>query len=755
MNLKKILTLLLISGSMFVTVMAERPVVRVGDWYYKQFDYRKAIEFYKRALKKDEADQYVLQRIADSYRLINDWTDAETYYAILAKSDSSTGNVINKLYYAEALRANQKYADAKIYYKQYLDAVPNDNSVKERMDGIDKVESLSQDKGLYLIQDMKINSKYSDFGVSFYKDTGIIFCSNRFDEHFVKHKDDWTHGSFLQLYQAFKDKDSTSADSTGRITKATLLRGPLKYKRFHEGTTSYNDRMQELYLDRSNVNGRRIHFSADKTVKLKIYKLAWLPDRQSWGDETVEAVPFNNKEYSVCHPSLSRDGKTLYFASDMPGGYGGLDIYMCTREIGGPWSVPVNLGPKVNTSGDEAFPFIADDGVLYFASDGHVGLGGLDVYSTTMVKTGNKIATWTEPENLGFPINTNADDFGYIIDKNNKNGYFCSNRQGGQGDDDIYSFTKRGVTLNGMVYDASTGLPIQDAQVVMKEADTEKGKMKSGKDGDFTFAAIPGKKYTFNATKDGYLPAEQVVDVKEKPELVKIPMVAEGGMSLEVTVLDKKTREPLEGAKIRVTNLSTNKDETCSASKDGKCTFKLDPNTNYRLEASKETGEPDTKYLTVTASQSTIGKKAPATLYSVLELEKVKKGVAIKIENIYYDLDKWFIRPDAAKELDKLVKVMKDNPTLEIELSSHTDCRATAKYNQQLSSKRAEAAVNYIASQGVDRKRMIAAGYGESRLVNACACEGTYVVQTDKDGLPCNEEKHQENRRTEFKILKF
>ena len=462
-----------------------------------------------------------------------------------------------------------------------------------------------------------------------------------------------------------------------------------------------------------------------------------------------EALPgINNDEYSVCHPSLSKDAKTLYFASDKPGGYGGLDLYECTREIGGPWSTPVNLGPKINTSGEEGFPFIADDGTLYFASDGHGGLGGLDIYSTTQVKTGNKLSSWTDPENLGAPVNTSSDDFGYIIYKDNKTGYLCSNRPGGMGDDDIYSFIKKGITLNGIVYDANTGLPIADAEVIQKEDGVEKGKTKSDKDGNFTFPGIPGKKYTFNATHPGYLPAEIVYDAKEKPELIKIPMEAEGGISLEVTVIDKKTRDLLEGAKVILTNLSTNKNETCAAAKDGKCTFTLEPNTSYRIEASKETGEPDTKYLSVTATQSTIGKKAPATLYSVLELEKVKKGVAIKIENIYYDLDKWFIRPDAAKELDKLVKVLKDNPTLEIELSSHTDCRATAKYNQQLSSKRAEAAVNYIASQGVDAKRMIAAGYGESRLVNKCACEGTYVV-------PCTEEQHQENRRTEFKILKF
>ena len=739
MILKKSLTLMIIFGVLSGMVMAEKPLVRAGDMYYKEFDYRKAIGFYKRALKKDTANLHVLQKMADSYRLINDWASAEPYYGQLANMQNA--DVMDKLYYAEALRADQKYADAKVYYKMYADLAPNDASVKERMQGIDQVEELSRDKGYYDIQNLKINTKFSDFGVSFYKDTGIFFCSNRYEEAFVKHKDEWTHASFLQIYQGYK------ADSTGQVNTCDLMRGKEPDRKFHEGTTSYNDKMQELYFDRSNYNGKRAFFAADKTVKLKIYKVAWLADKNSWGSESVEAVPFDDKEYSVGHPSLSRDGKTLFFASDKPGGNGGVDLYMCTREIGQPWSAPVNLGPKVNTSGEEMFPFIADDGTLYFASNGHLGLGGLDVYSTSMVKTGTKIS-WTEPVNLGYPINTNSDDFGYIISKENKQGYFCSNRPGGQGDDDIYSFTKKGVILNGIVYDAATGLPIQDAQVIMKEEDVEKGKAKSGKDGDFSFPAVPHHKYKFFATHPGYLPAELVVDVKEKPDLVRIPMVAEGGINLEVTVLDKMTRDPLESAKVKLTNLKTNKDEFCSTNKDGKCTFVLDPETNYRLEGSKETGEPDTKYLSVTATQSTMGKKAPATLYSVLELEKVKKGVAIKIENIYYDLDKWYIRPDAAKELDKLVKVLKDNATLEIELSSHTDCRATIKYNQQLSSKRAEAAVAYIASQGIDPKRMIAAGYGESHLVNKCACEGTYVV-------PCTEEQHQENRRTEFKILKF
>lgn len=734
-----ILTLVLLSGS---AVAGDNTSVKtkMGDIHFKQFDYRRAIEFYKRALKRDSANVYVLQRIADSHRLINDWTGAEQYYAALSAQEKA--EPVSKLYYAEALRANQKYAEAREQYKAYTELVPNDLSVKERMEGLDKIEELSKDNGLYDIKNLKLNSKHSDFGAAFFKDTGIFFTSNRYEDAYVKYKDDWTKGSFLQIYQAFK------TDSNAELGEAKLMRGKLPNKRFHEGNSSYNEKMGELYFDRSNYNGKKVNFSADKTVKLKIYRISWLKDKNSWGAETVEAVPFNDKEYSTGHPSLSKDAKTLYFASDKPGGYGGVDLYMTTREIGGQWSTPVNLGPKINTSGDEMFPFVSEDGTLYFASNGHTGLGGLDIYSASMIKTGSKTISWTDPQNLGYPVNTNADDFNYIVDKDNKKGYFSSNRSGGQGDDDIYGFTKKGIVVNGMVYDVNTGEPIAEAEVTMKEEDEVKGKAKSGKEGEFSFPAIPGKKYIFSATKQGYLPAEVVEDVKEKPDLVKIPMIAEGGINMEVTVLDKKTRAPLEAAQVKITNLTTNKDEVCSANRDGKCNFTLEPNTNYRLEASKETGEPDTKYLTVTATQSTVGKKAPATLYTTLELEKVKKGVAIKIENIYYDLDKWFIRPDAAKELDKLVKVLKDNPTLEIELSSHTDCRATAKYNQQLSSKRAEAAVNYIVSQGVNAKRMIAAGYGESRLVNKCACEGTQIIQ-------CTEDQHQENRRTEFKILKF
>jgi outer membrane protein OmpA-like peptidoglycan-associated protein/tetratricopeptide (TPR) repeat protein len=715
------------------TAFGQNANVKVGDMYFKQFDFKKAIAYYGNAIKKDNSNAYVRQQIADSYRLLNDWESAEPWYKLLAQDQ--TTNPLNKIYYAEALRANQKYTEAKFAYKNYLAVAPTDASIKERIIGLDKVAQLSVDNGLYSIENLPVNSPSSDFGPMFYTDNQLVFCSNRITSGRYRIEDNWTDAGFLQEFVA-------TPDANGNYTTANLLKGKNPNGRYHEGPTSYNAKLQDLYVTRSNYVRKPVT-SSDKIVKLKIYRLVYLPSEQRWGDELIEAVPFNDKEYSVAHPALSADAQTLYFASDMPGGYGGMDLYKTTRDLSGLWQAPVNLGPTINTSGDEMFPFISSDNGLFFASNGHLGLGGLDVFSSVASKS-----DWSKPENLGFPINTNSDDFGYIIDKDNKTGYFASNRPGGQGDDDIYKFVKKGVTICVNVYDAKTNEVIEGAKVSMHEIKDEKGNKLTPKDGNVCFAATPKRTYKFVASKGGYLQNEVIVETLDKPVNVKIPLVKEGGINLEVLVLDKKTREPLDMANVKLINTTTQKAEPQVTGADGKVYYALEPNTQYRIEGSKDLQDTETKYLTVSTTTSTVGKTAPSTLYATLELEKVKKGVAIKIENIYYDLDKHFIRPDAAKELDKLVKVLQDNPTLEIELSSHTDCRATAKYNANLSAKRAEAAVQYIASRGISISRMVAAGYGESRLVNNCACEGTIVT-------PCTDEQHQENRRTEFKILKF
>lgn len=733
---KKIWTLSFALMALATSVLAQKATERVGDIYFKRFDFKTALQYYGRAIKKDSGNSSLRQKIADSYRLLNNWEEAEKWYALTANDAGLKPE--NKLYYAEALRSNKKYDEAKPYYKAYFDTDTTNKSVKERMDGLDRVKDLAKDKGIYNIELLTINSPASDFGPAFYKEGKIMFCSNREKpKGGVGRKDDWTDAPFLQMYES-------ENDGSGNIVGANPMKGRQPNRRFHEGPMSYNKKNDEIYITRSNYVKNKPKTSVDKTVKLKIYRMVYLPDQARWGDEIIEAVPFNNKDYSVSHPTLTADGKTLYFASDKPGGQGGVDLYVAYRKIGGEWSVPENLGPEINTPGDEMFPFIADDSTLYFASNGHAGLGGLDVYSTTLVN-----GKWTEPENLGYPINTNKDDFGFIIEPDNKFGYFVSNRDGGVGDDDIYKFTKKGIVINAVVYNAKTKDPIKDARVIVFENGIEKGSRLTDKNGAVQFPALPRRNYKFMASKEGFLPETVEAQTDNAPITVQIPLRQQGGLNLEVTVLDKKTKEPLRDAKVKLVNMNTQQPVRAETDDNGKAFFEVEPGSNYRLEGSKEIpNDPNVRYLTVSSTVTTVGKQAPGTVYATLELEKVKKGVAIKVENIYYDLDKWNIRPDAARELDKLVKVLLDNPTMQIELSSHTDCRATAEYNRQLSTKRAESAVNYIISRGVNKNRLVAAGYGESRLVNKCACEGE--VKSN-----CTDEQHQENRRTEFKILKF
>lgn len=725
MNIKRISTLLILMVAFCAMTFARYSYATVeGDWNFKQFNFKKAAQYYEKALKRDKDNVYLLQRIADSYRLLNTWSAAAPYYARLASSDKAIP--LNKLYYAEALRTSQKYPEAKIYYAKYLESFPNDSSVKERMRGMDEVGDMNTDKGMYVIKNQdSINSKFSEFGVSMHGNEEVYFSSDRQPKAYVRRVNNWTSGTFMALYQA------DVKDTLGNLKNSQLLESNTVNKKFHQSSPSYNQQLNELYFDRSNFNGRRAFFSDDKTVKLKIYKVEWKSETKKWNGDLEEAVSFNNKEFSACHPALSQTGDTLYFTSDMPGGFGRTDIYMSTRVDKGAWSEPTNLGAGINSSGDDMFPFIAGDGTLYFASNGHIGLGGLDIYSSK-----NEAGTWSAPQNIGAPINTNADDFNYVVKSDNKSGYFCSNRTGGAGDDDIYSFTLKGIVLQGITYNGYTGALIADATVDIKPA-VVPAQIITGKDGDFACSATPNTNYTFTATKEGYYPANLDYHLGLSSGFVRIPMYPVGDIKLEVTVIDRKTQQPIDSSQVRITNLRFSTKQMLWTDKDGKCLVPVDTATPYKIEAAKAT------YLNASAEISTNGIYPPAIIKQLLELDKT--GGTIVLENIYYDLDKWFIRPDAAVELDRLVKILKDNPTINIELGSHTDCRETEGYNMTLSRKRAQAAINYISTWGISLKRMTATGYGETRLVNDCHCEGTTTSS-------CTEEQHQQNRRTEFKV---
>jgi outer membrane protein OmpA-like peptidoglycan-associated protein len=361
--------------------------------------------------------------------------------------------------------------------------------------------------------------------------------------------------------------------------------------------------------------------------------------------KNVTEFPFNSDDYSVGHPSLSSDGKVMYFVSDMPGGYGGTDIYR-TFLIDGKWSTPENLGEVINTPGNEMFPFIYEDGSLYFSSNAHNSMGGLDVFITYY--TGSE---WATPENLNYPINSPGDDFAFSINTKTAKGFVSSSRSG---NDAIYKFKKNDPT--------------------------------------FTLFGIAKK---------------------------------------------KDTEERVEGVTVQIINEETGTVIEEVSDAEGKFDLKLEMDADYLLICTKEGCFARTDKL------STKGLKFSEDFYADFLVEEIEIGKPIVLENIYYDFDKYVIREDAANELEKLVQLLKDNPTLEIELSSHTDVRGSERYNRILSDKRAKSAVDYLINRGIDKDRLTWKGYGKSRLINHC--DGT---------VKCSDEEHQLNRRTEFTVLK-
>lgn len=381
-------------------------------------------------------------------------------------------------------------------------------------------------------------------------------------------------------------------------------------------------------------------------------------------------------------PAFSSDGKTLYFASNRRGGKGGLDLYRVNMDNSGRFGRAINMGSTINTPGDELFPFVSEDGKLYFSSNGHAGLGGLDIFVAS--RNGNEI----EVEHLGSPMNSISDDFGLIM-TDEKHGYFSSNREGGKGDDDIYYFTGKGIEDRWWTSESIKEPEAQEAKIVH------------------------------------YYLKPQFVDTKGKGLANVKYRIRKNGETIGTSNADKNGNIPL-------IDLSENDEIEILAEKEDYLTKR----ENFSMEGRAIPPILLKKAITDTTFNLSIAMDMPEIGKEITQL--------YQINTIYYDLDKSDIRPDAAIELEKIVQFLTDNEFVNIELGSHTDSRATAAYNLKLSQRRAESAVNYIVSRGIQKNRLKAKGYGESQLINECA-----------DGVNCPEEKHQENRRTEFIITEI
>ena len=492
-----------------------------------------------------------------------------------------------------------------------------------------------------------------------------------------------------------------------------------------------------LYFTRNNAGKTKFDQNGIRNLSLFFGSV----DKSGGISETL--MPFCSSEYSVGHPALSPDKKTLYFASDMPGSKG-VDIYEVEILGYGKWGTPKRVEGNVNTDGDEMFPFVAVDGTLFFSSNGHVGMGGLDVFR----RNSNG-----EIQNLGTPLNSINDDFAFILKKDRRSGYVSSNRAGGMGEDDIYSFTYNGpleIEITGVVADEKSGEKIPNAYVVIKDA---KGKqitsVMTDKDGNYSVPAQSETIYTIEVKKDGYAKQSALV-VTADENLKKDFLLNKAGVEFVYEVKDRAEKKPIAGVSLQVKDNKFNATSDLITADSGvvsknEPSYKIGDSVDLQITLSKD------GYLEKTVQLKTTVNSNVVNVSELLDLTISKLIVGgdlndlIEINPIYFDYGKFVIRKDAAIELDKIVSIMNKYPMMKVELGSHTDCRSSMASNQKLSDRRAKASAEYIKSKITEPSRISGVGYGESKLKVNCPCEGN--VKSD-----CPEEEHQKNRRTEFII---
>ncbi len=604
-----------------------------------KYNYAKAIDILKKASGNDKKRNVAIPMLAECYRMQHDIENAKEAYAKAVKLPDAKPETF--YYYAKALQSTGDYEKAREMFQTYTIKNPSDPKGPLKVSYCDsvlgpwkKIEPKFEVKAVN-----NINTKESEFGPSIYNGD-LVYASDFSNNPAEGKKYGWTGRGYLNI---MKSSPESKGDFWGNMSVPSQFDTKFNQE-YHDGPAIFGDHGNSIYFTRSFF-GKAKREGIYKTNELKIFYAD--KNNDAWGE--VKPFFLNSKDYSVGHPALAVDGQTLYFASDMPGGLGGTDIWMCKRE-GSKWGKAVNLGSTVNTTENEMFPTITDDGTLYFSSEGHPGYGALDIF-----KTSNVNGIWSTPVNVLQPINSSYDDFAVALVPDSKSGLFSSNRKGGVGTDDIYVFRNIEPPLPAYI----TGL-----------------------------------------------------------------------------VKDKNTMQPIAGATVFLYNPLTGKVKAMKTGADGMYKTIVDKPADYVVKAMMSNFIADCSPFPLTEAKPGTTTNAPRDLF----LDKLIINQTFKIDNIYYDFDKYNIRADAKPELDKLVQILKEN-NINVELGSHTDSRGTVKYNEKLSQNRAESVVKYIIASGIDSSRIEAHAYGEQQLINKCA-----------DGVNCAPAEHQANRRTEFKV---
>ena len=637
----------LLSSTSLLFAQPEKELEKANEMY-KNFSYVDAIKIYERIAQKGFVNQEMLQSLGNAYYYNAEYKKALPWYEQLFQEGKYKVKPEYYYRYAQTLKSVGDYTQADKMMAKFVELTnANDTRAALFEENKDYQTVIKNNSGRFQLNNASINTENSEYGTALYGDK-IVFAGATDARKAKRGVSQWTGESFYDLYEAehFDQKLGSRKPFSSSINT-----------QFNESTPVFTKDGNTMYFTRNNYVNRKLGSDIENTILLKILR-ATKDKNGNWGN--IVEVPFNSDQYNVAHPALSPDEKYLYFASDMPGSFGNSDIFRVEILGDNQYGTPENLGNIINTAGRESFPYISKDNVLYYSSDGIPGLGGLDIFAAKF----NADGSTSKPVNIGMPGNSADDDFCFVFNSDSKIGFLTSNRPGGKGKDDIYSFHEDKPLLfscqkniKGIVKDAKTKAIIANAKVILSDkVMKEVGKDQSKTDGTFTFEKVNCNDSHY------YLRGE-----KEKYETAEV-------------------------------NVTVGKDEVVYE-------ILLNPRE--------------------------VAIKKGMDLAKVFEIKEIK-----------FDYNKADIRPDAAVELTKIVEVMREYPKMKIDIRSHTDSRGADSYNLKLSDRRAKATLEWIVKQGIDRKRLKAKGYGETRLVNGCS-----------NGVPCTEEEHQENRRSEFIVV--
>lgn len=708
-NMKKLLVIIFVFSIQFINAQ-DIELARAKRFFEKTY-YTEAIVLYEK-LAENKPSQEIIKNLADSYFYTNDFIKAQRYYRLLVQNYNKDLDRNYYFRYAQTLKATNSYDDANVALKEYYAKSANTDDIVNFEKDIKILENVTAIGTRFDIKNLAINTPNSEFGAVKYNDN-LVFAGVKLKPGLFDKKFKWDNETYLNLV-SIPLQNVNSADSIVHYFAKELKTG------MHESNAVFTKDGKTIYFTRNNSKKRSKKTNEQKISNLQIFK-AELVDGK-WTN--IVSLPFNSAEYSVEHPALSADEKVLYFASDMPGTLGSFDIYSVNINKGA-FDTPKNLGPIINTDKREQFPFASADNKLYFSSDGHLGYGSLDVFVSEI-----NGKDYSKPVNVGLPLNSNRDDFSFNIDSNTKEGYFSSNREGGKGSDDIYQLKEIKELIvedckqliAGTITDVDTKLALENAIVTLQDSDKKVvNTVTTSADGKFSFTVACENSFTVLASKEKYTSESRAVS-------------------------SGKTRNASNDASMALKSLEVIKQEEEKIAETKKKEEELEIANKKEREAlaviALKEAQKKAKADEIVAQEIKKKEKVNQILKQEKDVVKDNKDrLVIKTAPIYFDYDLWYIRKESKIILNRVLELMKKYPDMVVEIGSHTDSRGNEKYNADLSQKRAQSTKEYLVDSGIDKKRIIAKGYGESVPIIKC--------KTDE---ACSEEEHELNRRSEFVI---